>query len=69
MDVAELEPHNLENLRRSIVMLPPGRSGLDRNGAIRIIEELQRLQASDLRYKELVAKLRAILDGADGATG
>ena len=39
------EPHNLERLRRSIAMLPPGRpDGLDRDLAIRIIEELQRLQ-------------------------
>jgi hypothetical protein len=63
MDIGDLvDPHRLENLRRSIVMLPPGRpDGLDRNGALRIIEELQRLQRRDERYQRLVEQLRDLL--------
>jgi hypothetical protein len=73
----DLEPHPLEQLRRSVVMLPPGRrDGLDRDLAIAIIEELQRLQRSDRRYRELVGQLRALLaseditqQAADGSPG
>ncbi len=50
-----LEPDRLEDLRRSIVMLPPGRLvSIDRERALGIIEELQRLQRSD---RELRASL------------
>jgi hypothetical protein len=60
------DPHNLENLRRSVSMLPPGRhDGLDRDRAVQIIAELQRLQRQDRRYKELLGQLRALLDQAD----
>jgi hypothetical protein len=60
------EPHNLERLRRSIAMLAPGRpDGLDRDRAIQIIGELQRLQRVDRRYHDLVTQLRALLDQAD----
>jgi hypothetical protein len=60
------EAHNLERLRRSVAMLAPGRpDGLDRERAIQIISELQRLQCRDRRYRELVAQLRALLDQAD----
>jgi hypothetical protein len=58
----DLQPHNLEQLRRSIVMLRPGqKAGLDRDQAVRILEELQRLQRTDRRYRETVEQLRAIL--------
>ena len=61
-----LEPHNLERLRRSIAMLEPGRrDGLDRDKALAVIAELQRLQRQDRRYRELVAQLRALLEAAD----
>ena len=40
MGDADLDPNRLENLRRSNVMLPPGRRGLDGNAAVRIVEEL-----------------------------
>jgi hypothetical protein len=60
-----LEPHSLERLRRSIAMLGPGRpDGLDRDRALQIISELQRLQGPDRRYRELVAQLRALLEEA-----
>jgi hypothetical protein len=51
-------PHELERLRRSIAMLRPG---MKREEAIRILEELQRLQR-DRRHAELVGRLRALLD-------
>jgi hypothetical protein len=63
------EPHNLERLRRSIAMLTPGRpDGLDRDRAIQIIDELQRLQRQDRRYRDLLVQLRALLDQADQGT-
>jgi hypothetical protein len=62
-----VEPHNLENLRRSITMLQPGRrDGLNREKALQIIAELQRLQRQDRRYRQLVEQLRDILSAADG---
>ncbi len=65
-----LEPHNLERLRRSIAMLPPGRAdGLDRDRALSIIAELQRLQRRDRRYASLVAQLRALLASSDSLEG
>jgi len=65
--VDDLAAHGLENLRRSIVMLRPGHpTRLGRERAIRIIEELQRLQRTDRRYQHLVAQLRALVDGAGG---
>jgi hypothetical protein len=60
------EPHNLERLRRSIAMLAPGRpDGLDRDRALQIIGELQRLQRQDRRYQDLVTQLWALLDQSD----
>jgi hypothetical protein len=64
VDEDPLEPHNLERLRRSIAMLTPGRpAGLDRERAIQLLDELQRLQRSDRRYRQTVDQLRGILDG------
>ena len=60
------EPHNLERLRRSIAMLPPGRpDGLDRDRALCIIGELQRLQGRDRRYTRPVEQLRVLLASAN----
>jgi hypothetical protein len=60
-----LELYHLENLRPSIAMLPPGRrNGLDRDKAMAVIAELQRLQRRDRRYRELVDQLRTLLAGA-----
>ena len=57
-------PTTLENLRRSIAMLPPGRrDGLDRDKALAVIAELQRLQRKDRRYRELVDQFRTLLAG------
>jgi hypothetical protein len=40
--------------------------GLDRDRAIAIIEELQRLQRSDRRYREVVDQLRALTASIKG---
>jgi hypothetical protein len=62
----DLQPHNLEQLRRSIAMLSPGqKASLDRDHAVRLLEELRRLQRSDKRYHETVVQLRAILRRLD----
>jgi hypothetical protein len=58
-----IDPHELERLRRSIAMLRPDQpAGMKREEAIRIVEELQRLQRSDRRHGELLGRLRALLD-------
>jgi hypothetical protein len=57
-----LESHELERLRRSLAMLRPGQpAGLTRERAIRLLEELQRLQRSDRGYADLLHRLRAML--------
>ena len=60
------DPHEVERLRRSIAMLRPEQpAGLKREEAMLILEELQRVQRSDRRHGELLARLRAVLDDAD----
>ena len=54
-----LNPHALEILRRSIVMLPSGQAAaVDRDQAVRLLEELQRLRH---QHAEIVAQLRGLL--------
>ena len=66
VDDDPFEPHDLERLRRSISMLTPGQpAGLDRERAVRILDELQRLQRSDRRYRQLVDQLQTMLDGLE----
>lgn len=53
------EPHSIESLRRSIAMLSTGQAAsIDRDRAIRLLEELQRLQHE---HREVVAQLRGLL--------
>ena len=62
-----LTPEALEQVRRSIAMLRPGESsGLDREAALELIEELQRIESADRRLGELVDALRGLLAAADG---
>ena len=64
-----LTPENLEQLRRSVVMVTPRHpSALDREAASGLLEELQRLQSADRRLSDLVQALRALLRAADGPT-
>jgi len=61
-----LTPERLEQCRRSLVMLTRGApSGLDREAAMTLMEELQRLQARDRRFTELVEALSGLLAEAE----
>jgi hypothetical protein len=57
---------DLERLRRSVVLLAPRHpGGLDREAAIAVLEELQRLQTRDLRVTELLDQVQAMLAGEE----
>lgn len=58
-----MEPHEIERLRRSIVMLPAGHSAgaLTRESAIELLEELTRLDSLTSRYQEVIVELRRVL--------
>ena len=49
------------------MLRPDQPAALKREEAMRILEELQRLQRSDRRHAELISQLRAVLDGVDRA--
>ena len=55
--------HQLDNLRRSIIMLTPGVPALSREQAISLLEELTELQE---RLDRLQVGLRQLLDQAEG---
>jgi hypothetical protein len=55
--------YEIENLRRSLMMLSPGVPGLSREEALRLIEDL--CEAEE-RLDRLVAGLRRLLDQAQG---
>jgi hypothetical protein len=59
----ELESWKVESLRRSIAMLAPDQpvTGLQREEALRILAELQRLEQRDRKVTQLVAQLQAVL--------
>jgi hypothetical protein len=68
------DPHATENLRRSIVMLNSGQSAsIDRDGAVRLLEELQRLRAEQgviaVQLTQIVARLDASSRRTQGAIG
>jgi len=58
--------YELENLRRSIVMLTPGVSALTREEALTILEELTSLQE---RLNRLKSGLRELLNETDDGEG
>ena len=59
------KPEDLERLRRSVVLLAPRHpGGLDREAAIAVLEELQRLQTRDRRVTELLDQVAALIDAA-----
>jgi hypothetical protein len=59
-----LDPHAVERLRRSIVMLGPGQSAsIERERAVALLDELLRLQ--DER-KVVTGELRSLLDRMQG---
>lgn len=58
-----VEPHSVERLRRSIAMLRPGQAAsIDRDRAMSLLAELQRLQ---LEHRDVVAQLRGLLGRLD----
>jgi hypothetical protein len=60
-----VEPHELENLRRSLAMLNPGATAsLSREEAMRLITDVAELQA---RLERLRVGLRQLIDGLDSA--
>jgi hypothetical protein len=59
-----LDPHALENLRRSLVMSPAGQDiPIERDRAIALLEELGRLQE---QRRAVAGDLRAVLDRLQG---
>ena len=57
-----MDSHELERLRRSIVMFSPEQpAGLKREEAMRLLAETQRLQH---QLTDVMAKLRAIVEEA-----
>lgn len=56
--------HEIEQLRRSVAMLPPGQQALDREAALQV---LHRLQVVSRRVSRLEGGLRALLDENEDA--
>ena len=55
----------LERIRRSIVLLAPRQpAGLDREAAVAVFDELQRLQSKDRRVQELLDQVSALVQAA-----
>ena len=63
----DVEPHELERLRRSIAMLPPGHSAgaLTRETAMDLIHEVTTARADTARYRLAVAELRRVLEALE----
>ena len=60
-----LKSEDLERIRRSIVLLAPRQpAGLDREAAVAVLDELQRLQTKDRRVQELLDQVSALLQAA-----
>jgi hypothetical protein len=62
-----MEAHELERLRRSIAMLPPGHSAgaLTREAAMKLVEEVANARSETARYRRAVADLRKVLEALD----
>jgi hypothetical protein len=61
-----LDTHELERLRRSVVMLTPQHpAALNREAALQLLEELQRMRRADERLDRLIMELRALLTAAE----
>jgi len=64
-----LKPEDLERIRRSVVLLAPRHpAGPDREAAIAILEELQRLQSWDRQVTELLDRVSAMIETVRNAT-
>jgi hypothetical protein len=62
-----MEAHELERLRRSIAMLPPGHSAgaLTREAAMSLVEEVANARSETARYRRAVSELRNVLKALD----
>lgn len=62
-----MEPHELERLRRSIVMMLPGHSAgaLTREAALRLVDEVLAARSETTRYRTAVAQLRQVLEALE----
>lgn len=69
--MAEVPLHELELLRRSVAMLPPGApNGLSREKALALITQLKDVTAERDRLAEAVREAgRAVAEGADELDG
>ncbi len=56
-------PEEWEIIRRSTVMLSPGqKAALDRETALALFDELNRLERRDRQVRDLLARLQAVLE-------
>lgn len=67
LDSHPVKPWELEQLRRSVAMLPPGHSAgaLSREQALTLFEEIATLDQRSRRYEEVLAELRRVLRSVD----
>lgn len=65
--IAIMEAWELEQIRRSIAMLPEGHSAgaLTKERARALVEEALAARVDRERYRQLIEKLRAVLDELD----
>lgn len=62
------KPEDLERIRRSVVLLTPRHpAALDREAAIAVLEELQRLQSRDRRVTDLLNRVSTMIEAAQNA--
>lgn len=63
--MARRRPEDWEIVRRSIAMLSPAQPApLDREAAMELLDELQRLERANRRLAGLFEQLRALVDAA-----
>jgi hypothetical protein len=62
-----VDAHDIERLRRSIAMLPPGHSAgaLTKDAAMALVEEVLNSRSETERYRQVVAELRRVLEALD----
>ena len=51
--------HELEDLRRSLAMAPPGSAGFDREASMRLLAELQKLELRLRRLRDGIERVLA----------
>ena len=64
-----MESWQVEQLRRSIVMLPPCHTAGAVDQAERLLDELLGMRRDNERYRALVAEVRRLLDALDVERG